>query len=106
MLLTFFLAVVGWILFRAESIGQAWDYVCSICDGNLSRPIMMDVAAHTTVFVGMMLLIEWIQRGKEHGLGIMERIKSVWMRVFIYYLLVVMILEFNGSEQSFIYFQF
>ena len=30
MLLTFFLAVIGWIIFRAESIGQAWEYVCGM----------------------------------------------------------------------------
>ncbi|KAA6312825.1 MBOAT family protein, partial [termite gut metagenome] len=27
MLLTFFLVVIGWVIFRAESIGQAWDYL-------------------------------------------------------------------------------
>ena len=35
MLLTFFLAVLGWIIFRAESIGMAWEYVCGMCDVSL-----------------------------------------------------------------------
>ncbi len=107
MLLTFFLAVIGWIIFRAESIGQAWEYVCGICERSLfSKPILIDVALHTSLFIGLMLIAEWIQREKSHGLEIMNKIKPLWIRMLIYYALVVMVLEFNGSEQAFIYFQF
>ena len=35
MLTTFMLAVIGWIIFRAESITQAWEYMCGMCDASL-----------------------------------------------------------------------
>ena len=35
MLLTFFLVVLGWVIFRAESIGQAWDYLKGVFNVSL-----------------------------------------------------------------------
>ena len=35
MILTFFLAVFGWIIFRADSIGQAREYVCGMANKSL-----------------------------------------------------------------------
>ena len=35
MLLTFVLVTIGWIIFRAPSLSEAWDVVCHICSGTL-----------------------------------------------------------------------
>ena len=104
--LTFLLVVIGLILFRAENVGQAWEYVCGICDKSfLVKP--EHFAKRRFLFIAMMILIEWIQRNKEHGLSrIEEKVSSGW-RVFAYYLLIILVLYYStGAQQTFIYFQF
>ena len=105
-LLTFFLAVVGWIIFRSESIGQAWEYLCGICNLTLfTIPVFKKLACRIIVYVWIMLIVEWLQRGKEHGLEI-SRFKP-WIRYVIVILLIEFILFFMPSAPSqFIYFQF
>ena len=106
MLLTFFLAVVGWIIFRAESIEMAWKYVCGICDASLFTVfIKKKIALSNSIFIVIMLAVEWLQKDKTHGLEI-SRIKNGWLRFAIYYAIILLILGSWGQEQTFIYFQF
>ena len=82
MLLTFFLAVFGWIIFRAETIGQAWEYMCGICNaGILTIPASKKLAFRLVIFVCLMLLVEWLQRDKQHGLEISHL--NPWIRYTI-----------------------
>ena len=107
MLLTFALAVFGWIIFRAESIGQFGDVVLTICsDSLLSVPWLMtrDFYIPLTIAIFVLILVEWINRTKSHGFVV--GIKYKWLRIVLYYALVVAILCNSGSEQTFIYFQF
>ena len=107
MLLTFALAVFGWIIFRAESIGQFGDVVLTICsDSLLSVPWLMtrDFYVPLAISIGVLILIEWINRTESHGFVV--GIKYKWLRIVLYYALVVAILCNSGSEQTFIYFQF
>jgi len=61
MLLTFFLAVMGWIIFRAESIGMAWEYVCGVFNVSiLSAPFMYVGSKKTIIMVVIMLILEWV----------------------------------------------
>ena len=106
MLLTFFLAVIGWIIFRAESIGQAWEYVCGICDKSLfSMPFMYVGMKKSLLMVILLLVLEWIKRSKEHPLQYNKIIPS-WLSWIFSMAIVLIILEFGGNSQSFIYFQF
>ena len=106
MFVTFFIVCIGLILFRAESIGQAWEYVCGICDASLiSVPWFKTRAFSLFIFITMMLFIEWIQREKEHGLEI-NKLSCTWLRVLLYYILIALIIFNCGEEQTFIYFQF
>lgn len=103
MLLTFVLAVFGWIIFRSENIGQAIDIFRHIVSPNiLSIPQMPGV---TLLFVLVMLITEWFTRTKEHGLAI-ESIKQNWIRIVIYYLLIFSIIFYSSESEAFIYFQF
>ena len=105
MLLTFILAVFGWIIFRSESIGQAWEVVGGIANGSLFTVPMVVVGLKRTIFVILvMLLVEWMNRSKEHGLSI-ENL-PLWVRIASCYALIFMVLELGGNSQSFIYFQF
>lgn len=103
MLLTFALVVSGWIIFRAETIGQAGHFISAIFTQGLLQKPQLPFAA---IYITMMLVVEWIQRKNEHGLQFKRHI-TPWLRYPIYYALVMMCL-FCIPQQSepFIYFQF
>ena len=106
MLLTFFLAVIGWIIFRAESIGQALEYVCGICDKSLfSMPFIYVGTKKSLLMVILLLVLEWLKRSNEHPLQYNKQIPS-WLSWIFSMVIVLIILEFGGNSQSFIYFQF
>lgn len=109
MLLTFMLVVVGWIVFRAENISDAWHYILGLCGRDvLLAPYQFFVYPKNLAcyFVLVMLVVEWLQRNAEHGLEI-SRIKFEWVRWLIYLLLIAAMLTFKSFENSqFIYFQF
>ena len=104
-LLTFFLAVIGWIIFRAESIGQAWDYFCGIFNGSLfSLPQTKGIHAVLACIV-VLIVVEWLQRGKTHVFEL-SAIKQRWLRWGIYLIVLFFIFVFGGHTTNFIYFQF
>lgn len=110
MLLTFGLAVVGWIIFRSDSIGQAIDYMGGMLQWGTLRAsyrfFTVDEVFNSTRLILIMLIVEWLQRDKEHGLEI-STIKRKWLRWVIYYAVFLMIIGFNPADTSnFIYFQF
>ena len=106
MLFTFFLAVFGWIIFRAESIGMAWEYVCGMFDVSLFMVfIKKKIALSNVIFITIMLVVEWLQREKEHGFDIAN------LKPLTRYALVVLLIEFvlffmATTPSQFIYFQF
>ena len=109
MLLTFALAVFGWIIFRAENIGQVGDVISTICsDSLLSVPFLLNRIYYITMTfsIVLMILIEWFNRNKSHNLE-MSNISLKWQRVLIYALLLGLIFfSANVEESQFIYFQF
>ena len=105
MLLTFFLATVGWIIFRADSIGQAWNYMRGICSSSLfSHPDASGVTGFSLA-ICVMLLVEWFQRDKEHGLDL-SGIKTGVVRYAAYLAVLFMTFALGGHTVNFIYFQF
>lgn len=105
MLLTFLLVVFGWIIFRAESISQAWFYICGIFNHSLFQ--MPEYFDKTTVFMMLvMLVIEWRNRDKAFGLQMDAGKIPLFLRYGAYFLLVFIIYFCGGSQETFIYFQF
>lgn len=104
-LLTFILAVIGWIIFRATSISEALCIMKGICDVSLfSMPMVIVGLKKALFFIVVMLGVEWIDRDKEHALSLSGL--PQWARFIILYILILVMLEFMGDSQSFIYFQF
>lgn len=106
--LTFFLAVIGWIIFRAESMGQAIDIFSSMISNSLISTVDIPNLMRCLYFAGAIFLIEWLQRGKQHALqfptnGLFKYRLARWS---VYYVILFLILKFSGSSQTFIYFQF
>lgn len=110
MLLTFGVVVIGWILFRAETIGQAWEMIlCGICNRSLlTAPYLINRTYYMPLFLclGVMLLIEWVNRSKAHSLEL-SNIHSHTIKYAIYFGLILLIILFTPATPSpFIYFQF
>ena len=110
MFLTFALVVIGWIIFRSETISQAWDFICRICDLSLFAKPKWFGKWHflaTTIYIVVMCTIEWLQRHRLHGLELtLVTIPKVGRNI-IYWILISLILYYGvGTEQTFIYFQF
>ena len=112
MLLTFVLVMFGWIIFRSESIAFAVRYIVQMCSVEVfSAPntamlgIGHSIALGCFVFIFILLLVEWVQRDKRHGLDLVW-MRSSFLRIGLYLGFVWLILFFMGVQESFIYFQF
>lgn len=103
--LTFCFTTLAWIFFRADNVYQAISYIDKMFSATLfsspgrSRMITM------IPLILILIIVEWIQRKKQHGLEI-DRIRFTAMRWAIYYTVILAILNFSTSQQQFIYFQF
>ena len=107
MLLTFFLAVFGWIIFRAESIGQAWEYVCGILNKSLFSVPWIHSATYILpmpFILAVFVLLEWVGRNGEYPQPLRQS-KKIW-RWATYLFFVIMVFAFGTPSESFIYFQF
>lgn len=109
MLLTFVFVVIGWIIFRSETIGQAVAFISGMCQWNtLSAAYMFFFSPDTrgkAFFVVFMLVVEWFNRRDEHGLGFLRNC-SWCVRYPVYLIVITFIIWYCGENQSFIYFQF
>ncbi len=108
-LLTFSLAVIGWIIFRAETLPQAWEYIVRMVNFSLfSVPLLINQAFYIPMFLslGLLVLIEWLQRNKQHGLELNATKIPALLRWICYLLLIMLIMIMAHNSQTFIYFQF
>ena len=109
-LITFFLAVFGWIIFRAETITQAWEYICGIfVKGLIQGPYLINRAYYVPLAISilLMLMTEWWNREESHGLAINKTISIQWIRRIIYVGIALFIIYYGRfSYNQFIYFQF
>ena len=115
--ITFFLAVIGWIIFRSDNLIQAIDYLYRM----LTNPIFNTITGENSGLVRMgiwivmgllMLFVEWIQRGQQHALQFTENkyLNCRFVRWNIYIFLVsavyVSFMMNMKNDSHFIYFQF
>ena len=106
--LTFFLAVIGWIIFRAETMAQAIDYIGSMFTSKFFDSSYLYGKLYLCYCL-LLLIAEWLQRDKQHALQwnhtIIENKK--WVQYIIDYIVLLLIIvlgNFQGNQ--FIYFQF
>ena len=108
LLLTFFLAVIGWIIFRAETMTQAVSYLYRMFTSPFEGMSVGSIK-YTFSFIIIMMIVEWIQRDKKHALefshphGILGYRLTRWA---IYLSVLLITLVFAGEQSQFIYFQF
>nr|WP_319574708.1 MBOAT family O-acyltransferase [uncultured Desulfobacter sp.] len=102
---TFLLIVLAWILFRAESLSQAFHIYNEIFSLSLfSWPQVLP--KNMIFFIGILLSVEWFQRDKEHAFQIESYKIPIYFRWPEYYAVILILAYYSGSKQEFIYFQF
>lgn len=112
MVMTFSLVMFTFIIFRSETIYQAYNYFKGLFSLSVfTNPIpslslsTLDTLA-ITLFITLMLAVEWLNREKEFGLQI-DYIKQPYFRIGVYYAIIFSILFFGAiSSSEFIYFKF
>ncbi len=101
---TFFFVVIGFIIFRAENISDAANYLVRMASESTFSPDFFN--KHIIAFIAIMFTIEWWQRNSQHALQFCASIKSRLIRYSIYYALIIACLWYGESGVQFIYFQF
>jgi D-alanyl-lipoteichoic acid acyltransferase DltB (MBOAT superfamily) len=101
-MLTFVFVTIGWIIFRAPSLPDAWEYMYGICTASLfSIPYGMN---NPVLWVGILMIA--IMTGGEWHCRHTEEVpipRSIW----VYYMMIGLIGWFAGQQTNdFIYFQF
>ncbi|MEH0156170.1 MBOAT family O-acyltransferase [Limibacter armeniacum] len=106
---TFALTLLAWIFFRAADISTAFAYI----DGIFSKSFFSipEIDIKTLVFVlihiVLLLMVEWLQREKEHGLEFKNLSIPKPFRWSMYIMLSFYLLTFGIFEETeFIYFAF
>ena len=108
-LFTFSLTVFAWIFFRSNTIDQALVYISRIFSASFFSVPLVKVDMYDTYIYALVMLfiiIEWLGREQKYALAQIMPNKPKVYRWAFYYLLIVIIFIFAGSNQEFIYFQF
>lgn len=106
-IVTFILAVFGWIIFRANSITEAFDYIGIIFSKSILE-FELPYGKRALIGILIMIIIEWLNRDKKYGLQLTNTgvTKFTTIRWILYYSIIITTILFMGINQTFIYFQF
>jgi hypothetical protein len=112
MLLTFILVTLGWLLFRSQSMEQAWHILVSIVSlhGGIRPAVLRENAI--LVIMGIFAALQTVQLIKYFSISLQDLIPinlkpwGQFFRPIAYTLMIVAIVIFNGDAKTFVYFQF
>lgn len=102
MVFTFAFVSLGWIIFRADSIGMAFSYIGNIFTSGIGG--IPPYSKNMLIPIAIMLLAEWRGRHMRHALEHISR--HFIVRATVYYALLAICLWYSGQSTQFIYFQF
>ena len=108
-LLTFVLVTIGWIIFRAPTVADAWGYVSAMCTAGWGLPYIADYTLWVAIaMIGVMLVVESrVESGELRAESVERRVGNGKWRVLWDYMLIALIWWFAGHHTiDFIYFQF
>ena len=108
-MLTFLLVLVGWVIFRSQSVAQAFDYLRRMCcSGSLFDVASVTMGKQALMWALLVMGFEWFQRNRQHALQL--HVTGLWrfsvVRWTFYYALIAIMLFYHGKQSEFIYFQF
>jgi D-alanyl-lipoteichoic acid acyltransferase DltB (MBOAT superfamily) len=100
---TFVLVFIGRIIFRAENVHQAIDYMSRIC--SLSLFSIPTQGRRALLYSVIFIIVEWFGRKQEYAIEKIPTNNSV-LRLAIYIIITLLIVTVGGASEQFIYFQF
>lgn len=104
-ILTFALTLIAWVFFRAESVGAALDFLAGMFSfSTFELPMIFPWT--TILLVAAFIIVEWLQRNKQHGLELDNLKIPVSLRWGAYLTLAILIATNFSKGNTFIYFQF
>ena len=107
---TFTLVVLTLILFKSDSIVDAYNYYSKLISSSLfsfpSSPVKTSKLLFTLFFISIMFVIEWLGRGYPFAIANFGLKWNRSVRWAMYTVFLLAVLYFAGKEQQFIYFQF
>lgn len=108
MLLNYFLVSLGFIIFHADSITDAFRFFGGILSTSLFSMPSLPLKKATLLFILIVLILEWTTRKKEHPLQLSTDgiFKYSAARYLLYAGIGLMLFLFAGEVETFIYFQF
>ncbi len=114
MLVTYGLVLFGWIIFRSDSMGDCLQYLSGMWQlGTLRASYRLFTQSNIwpkMVFIVIMMVVEWFQRGRAHGLEIsgIKLFEPRWVRWMLYLSIAICCLTVSSfvGRPDFIYFQF
>lgn len=102
---TFTLTAFAWIFFRADNLNHAFTYIGQLFSSslfNLPEILPKRIIGLIAVFV----VLEWMGRENNFALEKLAMNQPRFLRLSIYYSIILAIFLWGGLEQKFIYFQF
>ena len=100
---TFALVTLGWIMFRAETIQDGWNYMRHLFSGSL---LSMPGNRALILYIVILVMVEWFSRTLEYPLQGLGKIKYAPVRWALYYVLIFIIMKYQGEATQFVYFKF
>jgi D-alanyl-lipoteichoic acid acyltransferase DltB (MBOAT superfamily) len=113
MIVTFGLAVFGWIFFRSENLSHAFGFISNIFSWSIFSipvgPAFLTDGMPIYVMLLFLLLFfiaEWFGREQQYAIEKLNFVSIKPLRWGFYYVLILSIFIYSGKEHPFIYFQF
>jgi len=104
MTITFFMTTIAWIFFRADTVGDATNYIVRLFSEGGFKLTYLSIERYSVeilLLIGVFLLFEWFHRTKEHPFG------GRWNFIKLtFVILMLLTLGVYSDHQQFIYFQF
>ncbi len=105
MLKTFTMVSFSFIVFRSNSVTDAFNYIRKIFSFSILSKPQIPLNA-LLIFVIGFIIIEWLGKEQEYGI---EKLGLKWPRILrhaMYYCMIMLIFKYSDLGQQFIYFKF
>ena len=109
---TFTIVIIGFVIFRADSMSDAILYLKGMASGWGAGVSSLTWLAQPILYCVALMLIDWCCRRKDHPLAYSAGsvMRRTWLRWVVYYILFALLIysayQHGGQPQGFIYFQF
>ena len=102
--ITFFMTCIAWVFFRAENVTSAFTYISGIFSKSLFEA--PDKYRTYLPLLCVFVIIEWINREKDHLLQFSSSTNIVIRWSFYYTIFFAVLYNLSGEQVKFIYFDF